>query len=166
MSASQYFQTFPYSTFFYDGNEIIVRDIIKALSLSVSPEDSPNLFFEYDMADGEKIENVAYNFYGSTQYHWVLIFINGIKNPLNDLPQKDYVIRAACADIYGNIDGLHHYENINRPGEIVDFLANDSYPVTNIEHMLAENEKKRRIKILRPEYLSKFVSTYNQEISE
>lgn len=161
----QYFQNFPYTTVSYKGSEVIVRDIIKAIEMTITVDGSPGLFFDYEMTDGERIENVSYNFYGSTQYHWVLIFINGIKDPLNDLPQRDYIIRQACADIYGNLDGVHHYENSNRPGEIIDAFSSNAYPITNIEFMTAENEKKRRIKILRPEYLSKFVSLYEDQIS-
>lgn len=159
-----YFDKFPYTTFSDNGDATIVRDIVSAISLKFSPLDSPNLFYDYYLQDGEKIEHVAYNIYGSTEYHWVLIYINGIKDPFNDLPQKDYVLREACADIYGDIDVVHHYENANNPGEWVDFLYTPAVIVTNIEHMTKENEKKRKIKILRPQYLSDFTSLYMSEV--
>lgn len=163
---AQYFQNFPYTTASYAGNDVIVRDIIRAIDMTVITEGNPGLFIEYIMQDGEKIENVAYNFYGSTQYHWVLIYINGIKDHINDLPQKDYILRQACIDIYGSTDGTHHFENANNPGEVVDFLFTPGYPVTNIDHMTAENEKKRKIKILREEYLTQFVSMYLSQLGD
>lgn len=159
-----YFDKFPYTTFSDNGDKIFVRDIISAVEMKFNPIDYPNLFIDYYLQDGEKIENVAYNFYGSTEYHWVLIYINGIKDPFNDLPQKDYVLRQACADIYGNIDAVHHYESTINPGEWVDFLYTPAVIVTNIEYMTQENEKKRKIKVLQKQYLSDFVSLYMGEV--
>lgn len=163
---AQYFQNFPYTTFQIDStNEVFVRDIIRAIDFTIIDPGNPNLLFDYYMQDGEKLENVAYNFYGSTQYHWVLMFINNIKDPINDLPQKDYILREACLEIFGSLDGTHHFENQNNPGEVVDFLFAPAIPISNIEYMMAENEKKRKIKILNQQYLSQFVNLYNQQIS-
>jgi len=156
-----FFDQFSYSTFTLpDKSETLVRDITRAVALKFEQSDTLNLFQEYEVMDGEKIENIAYRFYGSTEYHWVLIFINGILDPLNDLPQKDYVIRRACESEFGDLNGLHHYENANNPGEWVDFLHTPGIPVSNLEWMTSENEKKRRIRILRPQYLSEFVDLY------
>lgn len=160
-----YFDKFPYTTFSDNGNKIFVRDIVNAIELKFNPRDYPNLFYDYYLQDGEKIENVAYKVYGSTGYHWVLIYINGIKDPINDLPQKDYVIREACIEIYGNPDATHHYENANNPGEWVDFLFTPAIIITNLEYMTQENEKKRQIKILHPQYLSEFVNLYMNEVT-
>jgi len=159
-----YFDKFKYTTFANDGDNIFVRDIINAIEMKFTPKDYPSLFEDYYLSDGEKIENVAYSFYGSTEYHWVLIYINGIKDPVNDLPQKDYVIREACAQIYGDIDAIHHYESTTNPGEWVDFLYTPAVIVTNIEHMTKENEKKRKIKVLRAQYLTDFVTMYMNEV--
>lgn len=162
---SQYFQNFPYTTFSSD-NQTIVKDIIRAVSLNIIDEGNPNLLYDYYLSDGEKLENVAYFTYGSTQYHWVLVFINGIQDPINDLPQKDSILRELCQVIYGDPDGVHHFEDPLKPGNIVDFLTTPAIPVTNIEYMMRENEKKRKIRVLRPEYLTNFVDLYNKQIAK
>lgn len=162
---AQYFQNFPYTTFSYNNSDVIVKDFIRAIDFTIINSGNPNLMMDYYMQDGERLENIAYNFYGSTQYHWVLMYINGIKDPINDLPQKDYILREACLSIYGSLDATHHFENANNPGEVVDFLFTPGFPVTNIEYMMAENEKKRKIKVLRQDYLSEFVNLYNQQLA-
>jgi hypothetical protein len=159
-----YFDKFPYTTFIDGKEETIVCDFVSAIDMIYNPTDYPDLFTDYYMQDGEKIENVAYSFYGSTDYHWVLIYINGIKDPYNDLPQRDFILRESCAEIYGSLDGLHHYESASNAGEVVDFLHSPSIRITNVEHMIQENEKKRKIKVLRNQYLSDFVSMYIQKV--
>lgn len=160
-----FFDQFQYTTFTLpDNSETLVRDITRAVALKFDQADTQNLFSEYEVQDGEKIEHLAYRFYGSTEYHWVLMFINGILDPLNDLPQKDYVIRKACLSRFGSLDSLHHYENANNPGEWVDFLHTPGIPISNLEWMTKENEKKRRIRILRSEYLSEFVDLYMNQM--
>lgn len=160
-----FFDRFPYTTFVLpDGSDTLVRDITRAIALKFEQVDAQNIFEDYEVLDGEKIEHIAYRFYGSTEYHWILIFINGILDPLNDLPQKDYVIRRACQAKFGDLNGLHHYENANNPGEWVDFLHTPGIPVSNLDWMTSENEKKRRIRILRPQYLSEFVDLYMAQL--
>lgn len=155
-----YFSNFQYTEF--EGS--IVRDIIRSVSLIYDVQDSSDLFDTYEMMDGEKIENISYRLYGSTEYHWVLLFINDIKNPWNDLPQKESVIRDACIDRFGSPDGIHHYESSIRKGEWVNSFDINAFPVTNIEYLMNENDKKRKIKTLKPQFLSDFVNLYMEQI--
>lgn len=159
-----FFDKFGYTTYQIGSNQILVRDIIRSVRLTVDKDS--DLFEEYRVMDNEKLENIAYNFYGSTEYHWVLAFINGILDQNNFLPKSDAILRKAAAKIYSDIDAVHHWVDPNNRGEWVDAQTPNCIPVTNIEHMTNENEKKRLIKILKPIFLTNFVSLYMEQIQD
>lgn len=160
-----YFDKFGYTLYQIGSNQILVRDFIKGVAFKFDASQADDLFDEYSVQDNEKLENISYNFYGSTGYHWVLAFVNGILDQNNDLPKSDEILRKAASKLYSNIDGIHHWENSENPGEWVDSMFPTAFPVTNIEYMNQLNEQKRLIKILKPIYLSNFVSAYMDQVA-
>ena len=159
-----FFASFPYTTTdIVNGESTLVVDFIRSASLSVDNTDA--IFEDYEVADNERIEDIAYRLYGDPNYHYVLLFINDIKNPFDELPKSDYILRQACVDAFGSIDGIHHYENPLKSGDIVDYTYQNAIPITNMDYMTSENEKNRIIRILKSQYLTDFVSSYLSELT-
>ena len=78
----QYFETFP--KLFYDvdgsGDYKIVTDILRRFKARKSITDQVVFFDRYEVKDGEKPEQVSHRFYGSVDYHWVVLSINNISD--------------------------------------------------------------------------------------
>ena len=161
-----FLDNFPVTTFQYDANnEIVVRDFIRSVQINGPFFTQDALFDTYYMSDGEKIENISYNYYGTSEYHWVIMYINGIFNPRKQCPQTEEYMRNICPDIYGNVDSIHHYEKTDGSGEWVDKFTKPSIPITNIQFMISQNELKRPIKLLKRQYLSYFLNQYENAIN-
>ena len=79
-------------------------------------------------------------------------------------------------DKYDDINGIHHYEVAQESGDtsIKIWVENDSdtnaysgaTAITNYEHELAEQDRKRKIRLLDDRYLGLFVSEFEKRIKE
>jgi hypothetical protein len=90
---TKYFENFPIID--YDG--IKVRDITRRNKFIRSVETNPLLYLPYTVSEGERIEDVANFYYGSTDYGWLVCMANNILDPYHDWPLseqefKDYLI--------------------------------------------------------------------------
>jgi len=108
-------------------------------------------------------EIISHKVYGTTMYHWVIMAINERFDPYNDFPKADSILLKYTEEKYGDINGIHHYEDAN--GNWVDVFTVGGIPITNIEHERKENEKKRTLKILKRDVLEEFVTQYEELIA-
>jgi len=100
---------------------ILAKNIFRQFDIDNSIY-STDLFTELYIKDGARPDQIAASVYGDSQYDWVILVTNKIKNIYNDwpLPQKefeDYIFAK-----YENPYDIHHYETIeikNNLGEIV-----------------------------------------------
>lgn len=99
-----YFKDFP--QFLYDfnyGNKIktsIVRDVTRNVRLRKEILQNVTLFDEYDIVDGETPEMISEKFYGTPEYHWVIMLANGKYDYRADFPMIEPVLQRHIADIY------------------------------------------------------------------
>lgn len=132
-------------------------------------------------------EQLSYGIYGSTDYEWVLLLINGVIDPWYGWIKEDEVVREYANKKYakfGGANGVHHYYdpiteeeyfNVSRPDPLVDKWYNtldtdklflqfqgQLIPVTNVEFEINENEKLRKIKIIPPDEIRAFVDTFER----
>ena len=158
-----YFDNFPTTSYeTLDGENILVTDIVRVVSVPSSIMNDDNLYDFYAMADNETPEIVSHKFYGSTAYHWVIMLLNQRYDLWSDFPVSDSIIRKACEDKYGGIDVIHHHEDSN--GNWVDEYTFPKLPVTAYEYELALNEEKRIVKVLKKAYLPEFIQSYTELI--
>lgn len=158
-----YFSTIP--TFAYDMlddntfratvnilQRVKIRDIIKTNMLEM---------YEYVVKDGERIEDVAFRYYGWTGYHWIIMLANDIINPFTDWPLSNDGFVEHIRSVYTTPqkDGLiyayqtlHHYED--KHGVYIDYDTfistplNERKEVTLFDFMNEENDKKRTIRLI------------------
>ena len=137
---------------------IKIRDLLKETWL---------IYYEYDVKDGETPEMIAHKLYGSTQYHWVIMLANDIVDPYYDWPmsydnfiatiRKKYTTDTRDGIEYAH-QTIHHYEDLK--GTVIDETNYMQLPdaerkkVTLYQWESSENERKRRIRLVAPEYIS------------
>ena len=172
----QYFETFP--KLFYDvdgtGDYKIVTDILRRFKARKSITDQIVFFDKYEVKDGEKPEQVSHKFYGSTDYHWVVLSINNISDRYYDWPLSFQDFEAFVKDKYSNPDGIHHYEVTRSSGKStgngpddyshkieVNSDATGAQSVSNREFEQRLQDRKRLIKLLNPAYLNTFIQEFN-----
>jgi hypothetical protein len=112
----------------------------------------------YDVKDRETPENLAYKLYGDVELHWILLTLNNIVNVNVDWPKSTQDFNTYVSKKYDIPDARHHYEDGD--GDIVD--GPTDYPISNYVFEERINNKKMRIKVLKPEYASAFVETFKE----
>lgn len=77
---STYFDKFPKVKY----NNKIVRDITKRTKFVDDLRSNPYVFLPYTVEEGEKPEDVAFYYYGSVEYTWIINMANNIIDPYYD----------------------------------------------------------------------------------
>lgn len=161
-----YFKQLPYTQYQIGGVRKLVTNILTRIAVSSEIRDNVFIYEEYTVRDGETPESVAFDFYGSTQYHWVIMVINDIVYPWNDWALSTTTLNKIAREKYGNDEEIydpHHYLDSN------GFITNQTsgtYPVSNLQYEIEENDKKRNIKILSPQLISLFVKDFRALIKQ
>ena len=170
-------------------DRIIVKNIFKRAKLRDDVEQAITAFNYYQIEDGMRPDMVAERLYNDPELDWVILTSNNITNIRDQWPLSHNDLYEHMLEKYGsetNIRGISHYETrqvldeYNRvvvpAGLKVDFNFRFSYmnfsntivtvnpvvPFTYYDYEVKLNEEKRRIKILRPEYLNAYISEHRE----
>ena len=100
--------------------------------------------------------------------------MNDITDRYHQWPLNHNQFIAHINDKYDNIDATHHYEIAQTSGDttIKINIGTDNTEhsgataVTNYEYEVAQEDKKRKIRLLDPEYIDAFVTEYQKLIAE
>ena len=177
---TKYFDQFPiidYNLSGVNGNTTEVTDIFRRVKARNKIADNVTLFDNYDVAEGEKPEDVAYKVYGESDYFWVVTLVNNIVNRYYDWPLDQFSFQQYIKDKYSNPDGIHHYEVTQSRGKQsgegpADYThkieVNSDYPgaqsVSNRQYEDRIQDKKRQIRVLSPQYLNAFEEEFTNLI--
>jgi len=99
-----YFKDFP--QYLYDfnyGNRVktsVVVDITRNIRFRKEVLQNVTLYDEYDVVDGETPEIISEKFYGTPEYHWVIMLANGKYDYRFDFPMIEPVLQKHIADVY------------------------------------------------------------------
>lgn len=139
-------------------------DITRRIVIHEEIKDQDTLFRSYIVKDGELPEDIAFNFYGKSEYNMIVLLVNNIIDPFYGWVLSSVEFEEFVRDKYGvdKVRDIHHHE-LN--GEIVHSTVVGATPVSNYDYEFKLNEKKRRIKILKPVYISAFLDEYNKAIN-
>ena len=165
-----YFQYLP--KLMYDpigtGNLVLATNILKRAAFRVNMKKELVLLEKYDIADGETPEIVADKHHGSTFYHWVILIVNNISDVYHGWPKSTRQMQTYLTDKYteAQLSEIHHYEIPQTSGDttVMIEVENTTYPsataISNLTYEMELNETKRKIDLLRNEYLGFFVSEF------
>lgn len=116
----------------YDGD--FARDLFKMFKVDLSNLD--NNIIEYrTVVQGETLQSIALDLYDTQDYWWVIAVVNGIVDPFYDFPK-------------------------NQQSIFMDVLKVNSGSYVNVDYeaRMAANDAKRQIRVIKNEFVSKFVN--------
>lgn len=67
-------------------NKQLVTDILSRVVLRSEYANKVQLYYEYEMQDGDTPEIIAHKYYGDPEKNWIILFMNEIIDPQQDLP--------------------------------------------------------------------------------
>lgn len=106
---SEYFEKFP--TINYDGKDI--RDISRRVNFLKKSLTNPYIFLPYTVEEGLKPEDIAYYYYGSVEYTWLVYLANDIIDPYHQWPMSQEIFDKYLIDKYAEQSGKTGYEVIS-----------------------------------------------------
>ena len=178
-----YFNKFPLIPYDAVGNGEfkVATNILRRVVARARTKSDRALFDTYDVKEGETPEIIAHKLYGDPELHWVILLINNITDRYHQWPMSTPQFLAYVNNKYSNVDGVHHYEIAQDSGDTdtkievynnsalytgdSDFYASAT-TITNFEYEESEQDKKRKIRLVDPEYIEQFVTEYQNLMKE
>ena len=171
-----YFMHFPKVAYDVKGDGVTTQmtDITRRARISHNSIIYKASYDYYDVLDTQKPEDIAYDYYGDAGLHWIILMVNNINDVYTDWPMSVTRLERYTKSKYDNIDAVHHYEiyqesgdttvTIELPNDVAQTIPADATAITNAEYEEAEVEKKRRIKLIRPEYVDTIREEFRKSI--
>ncbi len=171
-----YFENFPVIPYDSLGDYTTkdVTNILRRVALRTNVRTNVLLYDTYDVREGETPESIADKLYDDSELHWVIMIVNNITDRYHGWPMNGAQFLQYLNDKYSNVDGVHHYEIAQTSGDTTQIINigadNTNYPsatlITNREYEQAEQDKKRKIRLLDPQYIQQFVDEFKSIMSE
>ena len=151
-----------------------VTNLLRRVALRARVRTHVLLYDTYDVKSGETPESLSHRLYGDSEYHWIIMLVNDITDRYHDWPMSEAQFSQYLKDKYSNPDAVHHYEISQESGDtdikINIGTSNADYPtataITNYEHEQEVQDNKRKIRLLDPSFIGKFVEEYKSLIKE
>tara|TARA_B100000029_G_scaffold155954_1_gene151282 strand:+ start:852 stop:1430 length:579 start_codon:yes stop_codon:yes gene_type:complete len=166
----------------------VAVDIMNRTKIKGFLEDDIVQFLPYSIPENERPDVTAAKLYGDVKFTWLIFAINEIHDPIYGWPlgQREFI--TYIKNKYGSIpaaqQGIHHYVRILRhrveqKGEKdpipaykikCDFDTYKNLPLTDREIVyyydweMEQNEAKRDIKIVKPEFASMIMSEHTTKL--
>ena len=164
---------------------IEVKNVFRRVKLRDDLQNYFTVFDKYEIPMNARPDNVAEDLYGNAQFDWVILTIAGILNVRNEWPLSNYDLYNYANNKYGeSLNSTRFFETtevkdsngrlILPKGKVVD--SNFTIPkpgtptaslnpvvgISNYEYETRLNEEKRKIFVLKEEYLQQFLSDMRQ----
>ena len=166
---------------------VLVKNLFRRTKLRDDLQSVVTLFNKYQISPGERPDTIAEYLYGDPGLDWVVMMTANIINIRDQWPLSDKELYEYAENKYGNkLNDVRFYEttevkdSLNRlilpKGQIVDqnfkipdpsLSTADLNPVVSVSnyvHEVRENDKKRQIFVLKPEYLGMFLEDMRNEM--
>ena len=177
----------PISYPFSESDFVTAKNFFRRYKLNDDIFSYATFFQKYAILDGERPDQLALKAYGDPFFDWVILLTNNMVNAQYDWPMTNYELQKVLEEEFDDAySEIHHYETIKigqyAAGLHVDqtffngqhkvnvngtvTLKNGSEicgPVTVAEHYTRENEKKREIYLLKPDYFQSFVDDFRKK---
>jgi hypothetical protein len=159
---------------------VLVKNLFRRTKLRDDLQSVVTLFNKYQISPGERPDTIAEYLYGDPGLDWVVMMTANIINVRDQWPLSDKELYDYAENKYGTkLNDVRFYETtevkdssgrlILPKGKIVDQnfkIPNPSTPtadlnpvvsVSNYVYEVRENDKRRQIFVLKPEYLGMFL---------
>jgi base plate wedge protein 53 len=165
MANASYFYNFPLISYDVNGtgNMVLVTDIIHSVRLRNILLTNYYIYYKWQVQGSDTPEDIAYKYYGSTDYFWVVLLSNQIYDRYFDWVMTQTQLENYIKDSYGSIqvaqNKIHHYED--ELGNIIDITTynkNGGLIITHYNYCYTLNESRRNIKLIDKTYLEQVKS--------
>ena len=168
-----YFHNFPEIEYDPTGSGFFntIQDITTRIKVREWIINNGALFSKYIVSNGDTPEVVAFKEYGSTDYHWVVLLFNQITNNYYGWPLSRRNFDAFVNSKYTNPNGIHSYTipqssggtwiDITVESDVVGATA-----LTNMEYEEKIQDKKAKIRLLKPSYLQQFSNEFQRLLGQ
>lgn len=132
-----YFKTFPYTYYtLYDdlSNVKLVTNITTRIKINDDVKNNLSVYDEYDIRDEDTPEILADKFYNNPELHWVILLYNDIIDPRFGWPLSSNNLKKYAQGKYSNINGIHHYEDLDEKIVNGNVFINSSSEFANLEN--------------------------------
>ena len=176
-------------------SRVIVKNLFKRSKLRTDLDQAITAFNYYNIKDGMRPDMVAQELYDNPELDWVVLTSSNITNirnqwPLNHNDLQEYMLEKCGSE--ENIAKVHHYETrkivdeydrvvmpaglevnqnfsfqyLNFSKQVIKVIPSQVVAeITNYQYEAKINDEKRRIKVLKSEYLSAFISEHREIMS-
>ena len=173
-----YFSRFPLMVYDIKGddNYKLLPDILRRVKLRSGVRSGTFLFDNIDVQDGERPEDIAFQYYGDAELHWVILMTNNVTDRYYQWPLSAPQFAEHLTDKYGagNEDAVHHYEKTQDSGptssrdnsHLVECNSDDGDPsiISNRDYEYRKQDEYRQIRLLDPAFLDTFVEEFESLI--
>ena len=154
----------------------LLPNILKRVKLRSGIRSGLFLFDNYDVADGERPEDIAFQQYGDPELHWVILMTNNITDRYYQWPLTQPQFQEYMKDKYGagNEEAVHHYEITQTSGptssrdysHMVECNSDETNPtiISNRDYEQRKQDEYRQIRLLDKRYLDTFVEEFDNLI--
>ena len=142
------------------------RDFVKLNNVS---------FDFYDIKAGETPEYIANEFYGDSELHWLIFMANDIVDYYTEWPMNVQMFEQYIKEKYEDVNGVHHYEifqtsgdttkTIEIPNDSANTIPVDAVTITNYEYEDRLQNSRRRIRLIRPEFISQIKKEFRSKMN-
>ena len=173
-------------------SRVIVKNLFKRSKLRTDLDQAITAFNYYNIKDGMRPDMVAQELYDNPELDWVVLTSSNITNIRNEWPLNHNDLQEYMLEKYGseeNVAKVHHYETrkivdeydravipaglevdkdfsfqyLNLSKQVVKVNPSQVVAeITNYQYEVRLNDEKRRIKVLKSEYLSAFISEHRE----
>jgi len=173
-----YFKSFPVIPYDSKGDLQFkdVTNLLRRVGMRTKLKTNTFLYDTYNVKEGETPEMIAHKLYGDSELHWIVLLVNEITDRYHQWPMSGMQFLDYINDKYSNPDGIHHYETTQTSGdtkikiEVENDVDEDAYtgltPITNREYEQNEQDKKRKIRLVDPNFIGQFVDEFEKLMKE
>lgn len=165
-----------------EGVEYLLRNLTANINVSEKTKLQTQLFLDYRLQPNETARSISGKLYDDPNLYWTIYLINNITNIVEDWPRKDFedwleytFTREQLEEVVSYADSERNSVDITgiRYQYSIDDLVTDSQiildynltPITREDFLRMEQEQKRNIRLLDPDYIDAFVETVKSELS-
>lgn len=116
---------------------VYAPNMLKRLKLPDSVIANATLFHKYVILDGDRPDTIAYHYYGSSLYDWVVQLSNQAMDVYSEWPLRQEELDAVIAKEYGTIEAamqeVSHYK-IDNSREAINDAAYDALPANQKQY--------------------------------
>ena len=126
---SRYFSYFPQSYYsLNDGTSVeVVTDLMKRIKFEESLKTNSEVFYTYDIEEGERPDTLANRLYGDPEKHWIILLMNNIIDMKSDWPMTYEEMTKHIEQKYGSVataqSTIHGYFKIET--YVMEYVQND-----------------------------------------